>query len=89
MAKKSKVVRNEQRAQIVENYAALRAQYKEEHAYEALQKLPRNASPTRLTRRCAVTGRPRGTMRKFGLSRIEFRRLAHAGQIPGVKKASW
>lgn len=89
MAKKSKVVRNEQRAQIVEKYAALRAHYKKEHAYEALQKLPRNASPTRLTRRCAVTGRPRGTMRKFGLSRIEFRRLAHAGQIPGVKKASW
>lgn len=89
MAKKSKVVRNEQRIQLVEHYAALRAQYKEEKNYASLQKLPRNASPTRVTKRCAMTGRPRGTMRKFGLSRIMFRQLAHAGQLPGVKKASW
>lgn len=89
MAKKSKVVRNEQRIQLVEHYAALRAQYKEEKNYAALQKLPRNASPTRVTKRCAMTDRPRGTMRKFGLSRIMFRQLAHAGQLPGVKKASW
>ncbi|MBM7698244.1 30S ribosomal protein S14 [Kurthia sp. 3B1D] len=89
MAKKSKIIRNEKRRAIVEKYTALRQQLKEEHNYEALQKLPRDASPVRLTRRCELTGRPRGNMRKFNLSRIQFRELAYKGQIPGVKKASW
>lgn len=89
MAKKSKIIRNEKRRATVEKYAALRQQLKEEHNYEALQKLPRDASPVRLTRRCELTGRPRGNMRKFNLSRIQFRGLAYKGQIPGVKKASW
>lgn len=89
MAKKSKIIRNEKRRAIVEKYAALRQQLKEEHNYEALQKLPRDASPVRLIRRCELTGRPRGNMRKFNLSRIQFRELAYKGQIPGVKKASW
>lgn len=89
MAKKSKIIRNEKRRATVEKYAALRQQLKEEYNYEALQKLPRDASPVRLTRRCELTGRPRGNMRKFNLSRIQFRELAYKGQIPGVKKASW
>lgn len=89
MAKKSKIIRNEKRRAIVEKYTALRQQLKEEHNYEALQKLPRDASPVRLIRRCELTGRPRGNMRKFNLSRIQFRELAYKGQIPGVKKASW
>lgn len=89
MAKKSKIVRNEKRRVTIEKYAALRQQLKEERNYEALQKLPRDASPVRLTRRCELTGRPRGNMRKFNMSRIQFRELAYKGQIPGVKKASW
>lgn len=89
MVKKSKIVRNEKRRATIEKYAALRQQLKEARNYEALQKLPRDASPVRLTRRCELTGRPRGNMRKFNMSRIQFRELAYKGQIPGVKKASW
>lgn len=89
MAKKSKIIRNEKRRATIEKYAALRQQLKEEGNYTALQKLPRDASPVRFTRRCEITGRPRGNMRKFNMSRIQFRELAYKGQIPGVKKASW
>jgi small subunit ribosomal protein S14 len=89
MAKKSKVVREKQRQDIVAKYAELRRELKEKGDYEALQKLPRNASPTRLKNRCELTGRPRGYLRKFKVSRIVFRELAHQGQIPGVTKSSW
>lgn len=89
MAKKSKVVKEIKRQKRVEEYRELRAELKARGDYEALFKLPRDSSPTRLTNRCQVTGRPRGVMRDFGLSRIKFRELAHKGQIPGVKKASW
>lgn len=89
MAKKSKVVREKQRQAIVAKYADLRRELKEKGDYEALQKLPRNASPTRLKNRCEVTGRPRGYQRKFKVSRIKFRELAHQGHIPGVTKSSW
>jgi len=89
VAKKSKVVREKQRQAIVAKYAELRRELKEKGDYEALQKLPRNASPTRLKNRCELTGRPRGYLRKFKVSRIVFRELAHQGQIPGVTKSSW
>ncbi|QOS80897.1 30S ribosomal protein S14 [Paenibacillus sp. JNUCC31] len=89
MAKKSKVVLEKQRQAIVAKYAELRRELKEKGDYEALQKLPRNASPTRLKNRCELTGRPRGYLRKFKVSRIVFRELAHQGQIPGVTKSSW
>ncbi|GAB1159013.1 MULTISPECIES: 30S ribosomal protein S14 [Paenibacillus] len=89
MAKKSKVVREKQRQATVAKYAELRRELKEKGDYEALQKLPRNASPTRLKNRCELTGRPRGYLRKFKVSRIVFRELAHQGQIPGVTKSSW
>ncbi len=74
---------------MVERYAALRRELKEKGDYAALAKLPRDSNPIRLTRRCELTGRPHGVLRKFRLSRIAFRELAHKGQIPGVKKASW
>ncbi|MEW4426409.1 30S ribosomal protein S14 [Paenibacillus pabuli] len=89
MAKKSKVVREQQRQATVAKYAELRRELKEKGDYEALQRLPRNASPTRLKNRCELTGRPRGYLRKFKVSRIVFRELAHQGQIPGVTKSSW
>ncbi|MEO2206283.1 30S ribosomal protein S14 [Paenibacillus pabuli] len=89
MAKKSKVVREKQRQATVAKYAELRRELKEKGDYEALQRLPRNASPTRLKNRCELTGRPRGYLRKFKVSRIVFRELAHQGQIPGVTKSSW
>ncbi|CAH1201288.1 MULTISPECIES: 30S ribosomal protein S14 [Paenibacillus] len=89
MAKKSKIVREQKRQATVAKYAELRRELKEKGDYEALQKLPRNASPTRLKNRCELTGRPRGYLRKFKVSRIAFRELAHKGQIPGVTKSSW
>ena len=89
MAKKSKVVKEKKRQAMVAKYAELRLELKEKGDYEALRKLPRNSSPTRLKSRCEVTGRPRGYLRKFKMSRIAFREYAHKGQIPGVKKASW
>ncbi|MBX0358403.1 30S ribosomal protein S14 [Halobacillus sp. Nhm2S1] len=89
MAKKSKVAKEKKRQAMVQKYAALRQELKEKGDYEALRKLPRDSSPTRLTGRCEVTGRPRGYMRKFNMSRIAFREYAHKGQIPGVKKSSW
>ncbi|WP_406944248.1 30S ribosomal protein S14 [Halobacillus sp. SY10] len=89
MAKKSKVAKEKKRQAMVQKYAVLRKELKEKGDYEALRKLPRDSSPTRLTGRCEVTGRPRGYMRKFNMSRIAFREYAHKGQIPGVKKSSW
>lgn len=89
MAKKSKVVKELKRQEMVAKYAQKRRELKEKGDYEALQKLPRDSSATRLHNRCAVSGRPRGYISKFGVSRIVFRELAHKGQIPGVKKSSW
>ena len=89
MAKKSKVAKERQRQEMVKKYAELRKELKAKGDYEALQKLPRDSSPTRLHNRCEITGRPRGYLRKFKMSRISFRELAHKGQIPGVKKSSW
>lgn len=89
MAKKSKVIKEQRIEATVAKYAALREQLKKEHDYAALSRLPRNASPTRIHRRDHLDGRPHAYLRKFGLSRLNFRRLAHEGQIPGVKKASW
>lgn len=89
MAKKAWIARNEKRKRTVEKYAEKRAALKEAGDYEALQKLPRNASPTRVRNRCSITGRGRGYIGQYGVSRIKFRELALAGKIPGVRKASW
>jgi len=101
MAKKSVVHRNKKRERMVAKFAAKRIELKkilsnpetsEEDFYLAqakLDKLPKNSSPVRLVKRCSLTGRPRATIRKFGLSRITFRELALEGKIPGVVKASW
>ena len=89
MAKKSVIARENKRRKVVEKYAERRAQLKKDGNYEELQKLPRNASPVRLHNRCALTGRPRGYIRKFGLSRNMFRELALDGKIPGIRKSSW
>lgn len=89
MAKKSKVAKAIRQQKIVEQYAEIRRELKKKGDYAALSKLPRDSSPTRLHNRCAVTGRPRGYLRKFNMSRITFRELAHKGQLPGVKKSSW
>ncbi|AMC93577.1 30S ribosomal protein S14 [Erysipelothrix larvae] len=89
MAKKSKIAREKQRQEVVARYADKRAALKAAGDYEGLQKLPRNASPTRLRNRDSVDGRPRGYIRKYKMSRIRFRELAYKGQIPGVRKASW
>lgn len=89
MAKESMKAREVKRAKLVAKYAEKRAQLKKAGDYEALQLLPKNASPVRLHNRCKITGRPRGYMRLFGISRIQFREMASNGLIPGVKKASW
>ncbi len=89
MAKESMIAREVKRAKMVEKYAAKRAQYKAEGNYEALQSIPKNASPVRLHNRCKITGRPKGYIRLFGISRIQFREMASQGLIPGVRKASW
>jgi small subunit ribosomal protein S14 len=89
MSKLSLVVRQKKREETVAKYAAKRKMLKEAGDYRALDMLPRNASPVRLRNRCQLTGRPRGYIRKFGLCRIAFRDMAHAGKIPGVRKASW
>ncbi|MCH8546181.1 MAG: 30S ribosomal protein S14 [Cryomorphaceae bacterium] len=89
MAKESMKAKERKRAEMVEKYAEKRAALKEAGDYEALQKLPKNASPVRKHNRCKLTGRPRGYMRQFGISRVTFREMANAGLIPGVKKASW
>ncbi|MFC0470825.1 30S ribosomal protein S14 [Halalkalibacter kiskunsagensis] len=89
MAKKSKVAKELKRQKLVARYAERRRELKEKGDYIGLSKLPRDSAPSRLTRRCEMTGRPRAVLRKFRLSRIAFRELAHKGQIPGVKKSSW
>ncbi|GGZ12862.1 30S ribosomal protein S14 [Streptomyces inusitatus] len=101
MAKRSKVVRNDRRRAVVERYAARRAELKELIRHPAtpgpdrlaaqaeLRRQPRDASATRVRNRDAVDGRPRGHLRKFGLSRVRTRELAHAGFLPGVTKSSW
>ena len=101
MAKKSKIAKNEQRKVLVERYAEKRAELlaiiKDPEAnYDAkreanakLSKLPRDSSATRYRNRCGVSGRPRGYFRKFGMSRLAVRELAHNGELPGVRKSSW
>jgi small subunit ribosomal protein S14 len=99
MAKESMKAREVKRAKLVAKYAQKHAELKKivntgnpEEAYEAAQKLqalPKNASSVRMHNRCSITGRPKGYMRQFGISRIQFREMASAGLIPGVKKASW
>ena len=89
MAKESMKARERKRAKIVAKYAEKRKALKEAGYYEALQKLPKNASPIRMHNRCKLTGRPKGYMRQFGVSRVTFRELANQGLIPGVRKASW
>jgi small subunit ribosomal protein S14 len=89
MAKISMVAREVKRQKLVAQYAAKRAALKAAGDYEGLQALPKNASPVRLHNRCKITGRPKGYIRQFGLSRIQFREMASEGLIPGVKKASW
>ncbi|AWK74033.1 MULTISPECIES: 30S ribosomal protein S14 [Rhodococcus] len=101
MAKKSKIAKNEQRKIIVARYAERRAELKEvirrpsssdderAQAQTALQRLPRDSSPVRLRNRDAADGRPRGHLRKFGLSRVRVREMAHRGELPGVHKSSW
>ena len=89
MAKESMKAREVKRAKCVERYAKKRAELKAAGDYEGLQKLPKNASPIRMHNRCKITGRPRGYMRQFGISRVMFRERANFGLIPGVKKASW
>ncbi|MEV1115577.1 30S ribosomal protein S14 [Actinosynnema sp. NPDC049800] len=98
MAKKSKIAKDRQRREVVARYAERRAELKEiirtdpvrrDEAQRALQKLPRDASPTRLRNRDAVDGRPRAFHRAFGLSRVRLREMAHRGELPGVSKSSW
>ncbi len=89
MAKESMKAREVKRQKLVDKYAAKRAQLKAEGDYVGLSRLPKNSNPTRLHNRCKLTGRPKGYMRQFGVSRITFREMAASGLIPGVKKASW
>lgn len=101
MAKLSQVLRDQRRIKLIEKYAEKRAELRKRlndpsvsieekfEIQEAFAKLPRNSCPTRLKRRCAVSGRPRGYYRKFGISRIAFREMALRGQLPGVRKSSW
>ena len=100
MAKTSKIAKNDQRKEIVERYRERRAELitvikdpeasldSKREAYKAIAKMPRDASPVRYRNRCGVSGRPRAFLRKFGMSRIAVRELAHRGELPGVKKAS-
>jgi len=89
MAKEGIKARDRKREKMVAKYAAKRAALKEAGDYLGLQKLPKNASPVRLHNRCKITGRPRGYMRQFGISRVLFRQMASEGKIPGVTKGSW
>jgi small subunit ribosomal protein S14 len=89
MAKESLKAREVRRKNLVDKYAAKRAKLKAEGDFLELSRLPKNSSPVRLHNRCKLTGRPKGYMRQFGISRIAFRELASKGLIPGVKKASW
>lgn len=89
MAKEGIKARERKRARLVAKFAEKRSELKAAGDYQALDKLPKNASPVRLHNRCKLTGRPKGYMRQFGISRVTFREMALAGKIPGVKKASW
>lgn len=89
MAKKSKIAKFQKQQKLVEQYAELRRELKEKGDYEALRKLPKDSNPNRLKNRDLIDGRPHAYMRKFGMSRINFRNLAYKCQIPGIKKASW
>ncbi|MBF1033080.1 MAG: 30S ribosomal protein S14 [Candidatus Nanosynbacter sp.] len=89
MAKKSMIARDRKRQKMIEKFAAKRAELKAAGDLDGLQKLPRNSSPTRWKNRDALSGRPRGYMRRFGLSRINFREKASKGEIPGITKSSW
>ncbi|MEL7168298.1 MAG: 30S ribosomal protein S14 [Bacteroidota bacterium] len=89
MARTAVIARQKKRERLVAKYAAKRRRMKAEGDWEGLQRLPKNASPVRLHNRCALTGRPRGYMRKFGISRVMFRELALQGKIPGIRKSSW
>lgn len=89
MARKSIIAREAKRRKLVQKYAELRKELKENGDYEGLQKLPKNASPVRLNNRCTMTGRSRSYYRKFGISRLVFREMALKGEIPGIKKSSW
>ena len=89
MAKESMKAREVKRAKMVKKYSKKRNALKESGDYIALQKLPRNASPIMMHNRCKITGRPKGYIRHFGLSRVTFREMANKGLIPGVTKASW
>ncbi|MDF1754974.1 MAG: 30S ribosomal protein S14 [Verrucomicrobiales bacterium] len=89
MARKAWIERNARKQKTVNKYAKLRKKLKDEKDYEALTLLPRDASPTRLVNRCEVTGRRRGYLRRFRMSRIAFRELASQGMLPGVTKSSW
>jgi small subunit ribosomal protein S14 len=89
MATKAWVAKQKRRAALVKRYAEVRRQLKKEKNYAALANLPRDSSPTRSHNRCELTGRSKGTLRKFKISRIMLRELALAGKIPGLRKASW
>ncbi len=89
MAKESIKARGRKRARVVAKYAEKRAALKEAGDYAALSRLPKNASPVRIHNRCNLTGRPRGYMRQFGISRVMFRKMALEGKIAGITKASW
>lgn len=89
MAKEGVKAREVKRQKLVAKYADKRAELKAAGDFEALDKLPKNSSPVRLHNRCKLTGRPRGYMRIFGISRVTFREMALEGKIPGVRKASW
>ncbi len=89
MSRKCLIAREEKRQKLVDKYADLRKELKANGDWEALQKLPKNSSPVRLRNRCIMTGRPRGYLRKFGVSRLVFREMALKGEIPGIKKSSW
>ena len=89
MAKESVKARDRKKEALVARYAEKRKKLKEAGDWVGLDKLPRNSSPVRLHNRCKITGRPRGYMRKFGISRVTFRELASSGRIPGVTKSSW
>lgn len=89
MARKAVIAREKKRERLVARYAEKRKALKEAGDWEGLDKLPRNSSRVRLHNRCKLTGRPRGYMRKFGISRVTFREMASDGKIPGITKASW
>jgi small subunit ribosomal protein S14 len=89
MARKAVIAREKKRERLVAKYADLRAELKAKGDYDALDKLPKNSSKVRLHNRCQLTGRPKGYMRHFGVSRVTFREMALKGLIPGITKASW